>query len=406
MDQAQKIAVDNAGNIYVTGFSSAGGTFAMQIVTVKYSSDGRELWVQRYGHPDASTYANGMVTDANCNVYITGANYDSAVTVKYDSSGILEWARSYAGNFGIQESHSITIDSSYNIIVTGYSNNVDGITGQHHIDCFVIKYSSSGQTQWTRRFNPDSLTDGSTYMAHSICTDIFGDIYVSGSAGSMYGTIPSRFCTIKYSSSGLLLWSNILLLGSANFQSSMCIDSDNNVYVAGRAPDTTAFHNNSAAVLKYSSGGNLLWSTIMSDPLILSSMPYDIKVSSSNNIYITGKSTKRDYNQSDIFTVKYSQPIGIHPVSSEIPKTYKLSQNYPNPFNPSTYITFDLPKVQNVKIIIYDVTGRQVMVLLEKELIPGKYTIDFDGSALSSGIYFYTLDTPYFIQTKKMVLLK
>jgi hypothetical protein len=90
----------------------------------------------------------------------------------------------------------------------------------------------------------------------------------------------------------------------------------------------------------------------------------------------------------------------------EVPTEYALYQNYPNPFNPSTTIEFDIPEKTNVKIIIYDILGREVETLVDKELEPGKYKINFIATNLSSGLYFYTLKTPKFTKTNKMLLIK
>jgi ligand-binding sensor domain-containing protein len=90
----------------------------------------------------------------------------------------------------------------------------------------------------------------------------------------------------------------------------------------------------------------------------------------------------------------------------EVPTEYALYQNYPNPFNPSTTIEFDIPERTNVKLIIYDILGREVETLIDKELEPGKYKINFTTTNLPSGVYFYTLRTPKSIQTKKMLLIK
>ncbi len=97
-------------------------------------------------------------------------------------------------------------------------------------------------------------------------------------------------------------------------------------------------------------------------------------------------------------------------VNSLIPKTYELYQNYPNPFNPSTKIAFDLPQDAKVKLVIYDILGRQIKTLVDNELrTAGKYTIEFNGSHLASGIYFYRLQVEggkKFTAVKKMVLIK
>lgn len=90
----------------------------------------------------------------------------------------------------------------------------------------------------------------------------------------------------------------------------------------------------------------------------------------------------------------------------EIPTSFYLFQNYPNPFNPVTTIRYGLPKDLNVKIKIYDILGRLVTQLVNDVQPAGNYSVNFDGSAYSSGIYFYTIETPDFIQSKKMILLK
>jgi len=100
-------------------------------------------------------------------------------------------------------------------------------------------------------------------------------------------------------------------------------------------------------------------------------------------------------NLSEIIEVKVFQPF-----------TFKLYQNYPNPFNPSTKINFEIPNQSNVKIILYDISGSELEILIDKELESGFYTISFNANDLSSGIYFYKLQAGSFIDTKKMVLLK
>ena len=90
----------------------------------------------------------------------------------------------------------------------------------------------------------------------------------------------------------------------------------------------------------------------------------------------------------------------------EIPFTYKLSQNYPNPFNPVTTIKYGLPKYGITKLIVYDVLGRVAATLVDEFKDAGTYSINFDGTDLSSGIYFYTLESGSYKETKKMILMK
>lgn len=100
-----------------------------------------------------------------------------------------------------------------------------------------------------------------------------------------------------------------------------------------------------------------------------------------------------------------TQPTGISH-NGEIPASYSLSQNYPNPFNPTTNIHFSIPKDGNVSMKIYDITGAVVQTYSDGFMKAGSYNVEVDASSLASGVYFYTLKTADFMQTKKMILVK
>jgi len=89
----------------------------------------------------------------------------------------------------------------------------------------------------------------------------------------------------------------------------------------------------------------------------------------------------------------------------EIP-AFSLSQNYPNPFNPSTTISYSLPQSNFVQLSVYDILGSRVTVLVNKEQTSGNYKIEFNASFLTSGIYFYRLQSGGFTETKKLILLR
>ena len=91
---------------------------------------------------------------------------------------------------------------------------------------------------------------------------------------------------------------------------------------------------------------------------------------------------------------------------SETPVKYDLSQNYPNPFNPTTKINYSIPNSGLVTLRIYDLLGREVATLVNEVLASGNYIVEFNGSNLSSGTYFYRIESGTFIDTKKMILIK
>lgn len=96
----------------------------------------------------------------------------------------------------------------------------------------------------------------------------------------------------------------------------------------------------------------------------------------------------------------------IENVNGNVPNSFSLKQNYPNPFNPSTTIKFSIPKSSFVSLKVYDVLGKEVALLVNENLNEGTYNYNFDASKLSSGIYFYTIRSENFVQTKKMIMLK
>lgn len=104
--------------------------------------------------------------------------------------------------------------------------------------------------------------------------------------------------------------------------------------------------------------------------------------------------------------IKLSSPVGIDPTNTTTPSKFALEQNYPNPFNPSTTIKYSIPVSGNVSIKVYNSLGVEVMTVVNKDHVAGNYVENVDLSALSSGIYFYTLNANGFTDTKKMMLVK
>jgi hypothetical protein len=98
--------------------------------------------------------------------------------------------------------------------------------------------------------------------------------------------------------------------------------------------------------------------------------------------------------------------VGTGTINHKVPAHYSLLQNYPNPFNPSTVIRYSIPKSGNVQIRVYDEIGKEVAVLVNEYKRPGEYDVSFDGSSLSSGVYFYKIFAGDFAESKKMMLIK
>ncbi|MGB3016723.1 MAG: T9SS type A sorting domain-containing protein, partial [Ignavibacteria bacterium] len=128
------------------------------------------------------------------------------------------------------------------------------------------------------------------------------------------------------------------------------------------------------------------------------------------NIFTLGQSTRMNAAvagpRASILTSNACQPVGITPISSEVPDNFVLNQNYPNPFNPSTNITFSIPKSSFVTLKVYDISGKEVSVLVNENLQSGTYNADWNASGFATGLYFYTIEADGFRQTRKMILTK
>ncbi len=132
-----------------------------------------------------------------------------------------------------------------------------------------------------------------------------------------------------------------------------------------------------------------------------------------DTIWATGLATNSnnntsgdDWNWANSKRVVVRNPVGVISTTSGVPENYSLSQNYPNPFNPSTKIRFGLPKESEVKLSVFDMTGKEAGVLVNGILNAGEYEAEWNPSQLSSGVYFYVLKTADFSDTKRMIFLK
>jgi hypothetical protein len=111
-------------------------------------------------------------------------------------------------------------------------------------------------------------------------------------------------------------------------------------------------------------------------------------------------------NRGDII-LKESEAMSVNSTfHGSIPDGIQLEQNYPNPFNPTATIKYSIPEISFVTLKVYDVLGKEILILINEEKSAGSYEVEFDAIDLPSGIYFYKLQTPSFTQTKKMILLK
>ena len=195
-DKAVDIALDNAGHVYVTGYSYKSGS-TMDIVTIKYDAiDGGEVWTSIYDGPTGKDdRAYGIAVDSFGNAYVTGSykngyNWD-CLTIKHDATdGSVVWERFYEGYYARDDKFSdVAVDAAGNAYVTGSLTVLNIIT-----DYLTIKYDPDGNVVWTETYDgPEDYTD----FAHAIAVDARNNVYVTGYVRDQERN--DRYGTIKYS---------------------------------------------------------------------------------------------------------------------------------------------------------------------------------------------------------------
>lgn len=303
-DSGKEIAIDNAGNVYVTGTSYTSFTNGYDILTIKYDPLGNQLWTSTFnGSGSALDEGRDIAVDKNGNVYVTGytastgPNYDY-VTIKYDAAGAQQWASLYNGSAnGFDEAYSLAIDTSGNTYVTGSAD----ISGQGS-NFVTIKYNTSGAQQWASIYNgPGNNIDAAT----QIKLDPMFNVYVSGHS---YGSSSDLdIATIMYNNNGVQQWVS-RYNGALNFfdvPQALSLDNSGNVYVAGYTYGGLATLNDYVTI-KINSSGVQQWAQIFDGPLNDEDQAFDVLADANQDVYVTGRSMGSGGSAENMVTIKYN----------------------------------------------------------------------------------------------------
>jgi uncharacterized delta-60 repeat protein len=410
-DAASDIIIDSQGGIIVTGYSS-GLLGSRNYLTIRYSSDGTELWTAAYnGTGNSEDMAHALAEDGNGYVYVVGhsnsnfllGNPDYAL-VKYSiSDGSEQWVRRYNGpGNSTDKAYAIIVDNSDNVIITGESRS------SSNEDYATVKYNPAGTQQWVQRYNgPGNSTD----KAYAIVVDNSDNVIVTGESRNSQN---EDYATIKYNPAGSQQWVR-RYNGPGNGTDkayAIVVDNSDNVIVTG-ASDSSATAEDYTTI-GYNAAGDQIFETRYNGPGNSTDKAYAIVVDNSDNVIVTGGSqsglllTTEDYA-----TVKYSMGSTVTNIQNTVPFTYSLSQNFPNPFNPVTNINFTVSKTSEARIVIYNFLGMKVDEFMYHSIGPGSYDQKWDASGKASGLYFYKIivndivsGDKVFEEVRKMVLVK
>jgi len=421
--------MDDAGNIVCKAdgenFLVAGYTHSIgdRIYVMKINQYGDTLFTKIIGNMTTKR-AFSMVPDNAGNFYITGDGFQSAFVIKINLNGDVIWEKHYTDNTTEIDDSKVFSDNS--LVSCGRG----GKTGFYG---YIQKIDSSGNLQWSKNISVQYK-----YL-HSVEEDFNGNIIVVGSTTTGF--------IIKYTPDGDFIYERQIFSGlpvkirrisggyivagkgfqvtkldtACNFLNIKYFntpDSDeemkdfqvinnNQYYMCGYSNPNSQQDTGYGKILIADSSGTILHSKFIPNAGF-------IRI---NFLYLTvgGDIVFTGYRElmttsDDILIFRTNQnlegpTVGIIQTQNII-KGFALYQNYPNPFNPVTKIKFDIPKLSDVKLIIFDAVGREIKNINQSNLAAGSYEYEFNGESLSSGIYFYSLQFGDNTQTKKMVFVK
>ncbi len=395
-DNAYTITQTSDNGYIVTGYSRISSS-EYGLLIVKFSETGYIEWSKL-----AEKVSNGLVTSSLIQtidygygiagtLYTVSDNSDICF-IKLNSLGMLQWSWLIGGSNDEQPfSVCQTVDNGY--AIAGYTNTY----GAGYPDLYIVKLAITGNIQWTRTIGGDNDD-----YALSIMNTPEGGFIVGGESFT-FGSGWIDMFLVKLDNNGRYIWGKTIGSSEMDFIRSVVYDNDNgfvavgnteaynsgysDMYIVKTDPLGNACGNTTTPVPHIDSGG-----TINKYPVNIYDIP-TLLLSVNTNITDWGNITNLCFT-------------GLSSNSGELPLLFSLHQNYPNPFNPVTKIEFDIPKQSFAKIIIYDLIGHEVTTLVNEQLKPGSYSVDWDGTGFASGVYFYSLITNEFTETKRMVLIK
>ncbi len=342
-DEANRIAIDSSGNLYITGYSYAtwygpsgqlplndyNGGGSPAIFVLKLTSGGAYEWHTFYGS-DNGDIGNGIAIDSSGNIYVTGYSYGTWGTplhpfdtsgsvnpdlsvLKLTSNGSLVWNTFYgsgAGDTG-DIGNDIAVDGSSNVYVTGYSSGTWGTplhpfdtSGSGYPDISVLKLTSSGSLVWNTFYGSDS---GDINEANGIAVDGSSNIYVTGYSDGTWGTPLNPYngagsqaiFVLKLTSGGSLVWNTFYGSDSGDIGNGIAVDGSGNIYVTGYSYGTWGTPLNpfvtsgsgdysNILVMKLNGSGSLDWNTFYGSGA--GDAGAYIALDGSSSVYVTGYS--------------------------------------------------------------------------------------------------------------------
>lgn len=367
-EEAYSLCFQSAGNNYGVAARTdyfSGSTNVWDIMVVKLSYSGAVIWkkVYTFNPPSSSFYPSteprkiipmtdgGFVVVGFTNAYVQ--NEKDIIVFRVNASGGLMWSRTYGNTGFIEEGNSIVMDGSY-LVVTGSTRRATTST-----NALLMKIPLTGGAPiWTRIWDASTTDTDAGYDLVQSNISVPGGYAVTGET----------------------------LRGANSFDPFLWRTNVNGVIPVMHCEDSTVMQT-------YTNSHRL-------DSFLL------VRVKVSDKEWTPSIITPTCNNKTICLGTGSSSPMGTEEDNSVMITEYSLEQNYPNPFNPSTTIKYDIPEASLVTIKVYDISGKEVVTLVNENKNYGRYEVQFNGDNLSTGVFYYKITAGNFTEVKKMILIK
>jgi hypothetical protein len=455
-DGGESMVLTNDGGIVITGFKSPVAYGYKDILLMKTDASGNEIWSRTY-NLGLNDWARSLQKTSDGGFIIAGMTEVSPqifdpFLIKTDSAGNMQWSRQYDYGFGDDDrGHAVWQTSDGGYIIVGQTWLIHGSFGNY--DMYIIKTDMNGNVQWRKVFFRENegadvalavqqLNDGgyiiggftqsSSWASYIIRTDNLGNavwsniypgswqsecysILSTPDGGFIFTGTESSYVTdtdvliTKLDANGTFMWKKIYGTIDAEQGNSILRLSDGGYIIAGMSTHGAGGYD--MYVIRTNSTGDSLWSRTIGGSG--DDRAFSVASIQAGSYLVAGWAWSYGQGLGDVYLLKLlDNPTGMNE-NSNLPLSPALYQNYPNPFNPVTVLKYSVSKISHVRLVIYDISGREVTVLSDKILQPGTYESSWLADNFSSGVYFYTLeaapvDAPdqRFIETRKMILMK
>ncbi|HEY3295575.1 MAG TPA: T9SS type A sorting domain-containing protein [bacterium] len=377
------------------GYLLAGTTEAEGFYLLKVTANGDSVWSKQYG-AFGTDNCTAVVATRDGGFLLAGYRaYEdrfAAMILKVDANGDSLWSRQFGGP-GLQVFYSVNQTPDGGYICSGM-NNYPSAGGY---DMWLVRTDSLGFPLWQHMYGG---RNNEMYAHVQACSD--GGFVLAGTTNS-YGAGIEDVWLLKTNAQGDSLWSRTF--GGPNFDecSAVTVLPDGGIALGARTMSYGPTGNN-FWLIRTDANGDSLWSRVFGTDS--DEWCNDVLATSDGGFVLLG-GVDLPANHYAMWLVKTGRdPVLSAGASFSLPpSTFSLS-NYPNPFNSSTWVSFDLPKAGNATLKVFDVLGREVVVLRNGPMPAGSHRLLLDGAGMASGSYVLRLEADGAAQTKKMTLLK